>query len=272
MSHLVRDGDGTATARQLPLEIAEDTFLLRAAMPSVGGTFTNLNSMLIRGAEPIVVDTGMVTDRQTWFEDLFSLVAPEELRWIFVTHNDTDHSGNLLEALERCPNAKVITSRGESFRTHASFGIGWDRLRIVESDEPLDLGDRVAMPVRPPVYDSPYTRGLFDHATRVFYASDAFCAPMPDGPVDRVDEIDPALWAEGFSRFHHASLCPWVALVDKTAFRSQVDRIAALDPCTIASAHSPLIGSASVRQALDLMAALPEAAPAPIDWASPEQG
>jgi len=29
-----------------------------------------------------------------------SLVEPRDVRWIFVTHNDSDHSGNLVEALE----------------------------------------------------------------------------------------------------------------------------------------------------------------------------
>ena len=109
--------------RQRPLEVASDTFVIRALTPSVGGSWTNLNSMVIRAAEPMIVDTGMVTNRETWFEDVFSLVSPDEVRWIFITHNDSDHAGNLVEALERCPNACVVSSHGESFRTAASFGI-----------------------------------------------------------------------------------------------------------------------------------------------------
>ena len=166
--------------RQPPLEVARDTFLIRAVTPSVGGSWTNLNSMIIRGAEPIVVDTGMVTSRESWFEDVFSLVPPDEVRWIFVTHNDSDHSGNLVEVLERCPNARLITSRGESYRCWASFGIPFERMRMVDNGEEFDIGDRTLRAVRPPVYDSPYTRGVYDPTTRVYYASDAFCAPMPE--------------------------------------------------------------------------------------------
>ena len=44
-----------AGPRQLPLEVARDTFLIRAVTPSVGGSWTNLNSMVIAGAEPIIV-------------------------------------------------------------------------------------------------------------------------------------------------------------------------------------------------------------------------
>ena len=247
--------------RQLPLEVARDTFLIRAITPSVGGSWTNLNSMLIAGEEPIVVDTGMVTSREEWFEDVFSLVAPEEVRWIFVTHNDSDHSGNLIEALERCPNAQLITSKGESWRCWASFGIPFERMRLVDSGESFDVGDRALRAVRPPAYDSPYTRGVFDPTTGVYYASDAFCAPMPGEPVDWIDEIPEAQWAEGMANFHHISLCPWISLVDQNRFRAEVDKLASLGIETILSAHSPAISGASVSRAFEQMAALPSTVP-----------
>lgn len=253
--------DGPAAPRQLPLAVAPDTFAIRALTPSVGGTWTNLNSMVILAAEPVLVDTGMVTDRAIWFEDVFSLVPPDEVRWIFVSHLDTDHSGNLLEALDRCANAQVVTSPGESFRVAASLGIPEGRMRIVANGEAFSAGDRLLRPVRPPVYDSPYTRGLFDHATGVFYSSDAFCAPIPEGPVDWVHEIPAKLWAEGMAQFHHAALCPWVALAEEARFRAEVDRLAALEIATIVGAHTPAIGKASVTQALAQLARLPAWSP-----------
>lgn len=262
MSHF--DIDPCAAApRQRPLEVAPETFVIRALTASVGGTWTNLNSMVIRGAEPIVVDTGMVTHRDTWFEDVFSLVPPDEVRWLFVTHIDTDHAGNLIEALERCPNAALVTSQGESFRVAASLGVPFERMRMIDNGQGLDLGDRRLRAVRPPVYDSPYTRGLFDETTGVYYASDAFCAPNPEVPVDWVDEIPAQWWAESFARFHYGSLCPWVGLVDPARFRGEVDRLAALGIEAIVSAHAPAMRGASVAGALALLADLPRAAPAP---------
>lgn len=259
MSHF--DFDPSAPApRQPPLEVAPDTFCIRALTPSVGGTWTNLNSMVIRGDEPVVVDTGMVTHREQWFEDVFSLVTAEELRWIFVSHIDTDHAGNLIEALERCPRATMITSRGESFRVAASLGVPVERMRLVDEGESFAVGDRVLTALRPPVYDSPYTRGLLDPSTGVYYASDAFCAPIPGAPVDWTDEIDPDLWAEGLARFHHAALCPWVALVDQTRYRAEVDRLCAREITTIVSAHAPVMRGASVPRAFELLAGLPTAA------------
>lgn len=263
MSHFDIDFSVPAP-RQHPLEIADDTFLIRALTPSIGGTWTNLNSMVIMGAEPVIVDTGMATTRDIWFEDVFAIVPPDEVRWIFVTHNDSDHSGNLLEALERCPNAQVVTSHAESFRTNGSFGVPFERMRMVGDGESFGVGDRVLRAVRPPVYDSPYTRGVFDASTGVYYASDAFCAPNPQEPVDWVHEIAPDAWAEGMARFHHVSLCPWISMVDEGLLRVEVDRLAALDIKVIAGAHSPPIGGDRVRDAFAQMVRLPSWTPLPI--------
>lgn len=257
MSHFVPDLDLPAP-RQLPLEVARDTFAIRALTPSVGGTWTNLNAMVILAAEPVLVDTGMGIRRAEWLEDVFSLVAPDAVRWIFVTHLDTDHSGNLLVALEKCPNARVVTSPGESFRMAAALGIPYSRMTMLANGETLDAGDRVLRAVRPPVYDSPYTHGLLDQATGVYYSSDAFCAPMQDVPVDRVDQLPAGFWAKGMAQFHHVSLCPWIALADSGRFRDEVSRLAGLDIQTIVSSHSPVIGRESVATAFAQLAALPE--------------
>lgn len=250
--------------RQEPLEVAPETFVIRAAVPAFGGVATNLNSMVIRAREPVVVDTGIVTSRDDWFRDVFSLVRPEEVRWIYVTHDDSDHAGNLVEALERCPNATVVASRAGSFRTAACLGVPLERMRMVDDGETLDVGDRVLRAVRPPVYDSPYTRGLFDPTTRVYYSSDAFCAPTPTDLVDYVDQMPAEMWAEGMARFHHYSLCPWISLVDEGRLRAEVERLAGLDMTVVVGAHSPVIRGADVPRAFELLAKLPSVTPQPL--------
>jgi hypothetical protein len=112
------------------------------------------------------------------------------------------------------------------------------------------------------VYDSAYTRGLFDPTTRVYHAADAFCTPMPAVPVDRVDEIPAPMWEEGMAMFHYASLCPWLSLVDEAKFQTQVAQLAALGSEVIVGAHTPVISGSSIERAFELLAALPSTVPA----------
>ena len=77
-----------------------------------------LNSMVIRGAEPVIVDTGTPANRRQWLEDVFAIVEPEDVRWIFLSHDDVDHSGNLDEVFAACPNAIARLQLGDGRAAH----------------------------------------------------------------------------------------------------------------------------------------------------------
>lgn len=62
-----------------------------------------VNAFLLRGEQPMLVDTGMPVDREAFEEALWSLVDPGDLRWIAVTHDDRDHTGSLVSLLRRAP-------------------------------------------------------------------------------------------------------------------------------------------------------------------------
>src|SRR5687767_3639065 len=93
-----------------PYRVADETFIIRWLLeaPSIG--YIAINSLLIRGKEPIIVDTGAPFDRERWLENIAGLVEPADVKWIFLSHDDRDHAGNLLAALEACPNATLLTS------------------------------------------------------------------------------------------------------------------------------------------------------------------
>jgi len=67
------------------------------------------------------------------------------------------------------------------------------RCRWVMDGESFDAGDRTLHALRPPAFDSPTTRGLFDPTTRVFWAVDTFATPLPD-PHAAIADLDPEFW------------------------------------------------------------------------------
>jgi flavorubredoxin len=67
-----------------PTEVATDTFVIHQVQPALGQPlFVYLNSMVIRGEEPVIVDTGTPANREQWLQDAFSLVEPKDVRWVF---------------------------------------------------------------------------------------------------------------------------------------------------------------------------------------------
>src|SRR3712207_2461544 len=86
-----------------PTRIARGTWVIHSIQPALGQPlFVYLNSMVILGAEAMIVDTGTVANRDQWLKEVFSLVEPDDVRWIFLSHDDVDHTGNLVEALSAC--------------------------------------------------------------------------------------------------------------------------------------------------------------------------
>jgi flavorubredoxin len=244
------------------MEIAPETWVIQDTHgEGESPVVVHFNSMVIRGAEPIVVDTGLPSNRDRYLEDLFSIVEPEDVRWVFVSHDDIDHYGNLAEVMRTCPNATLVASWFLCDRLGDELaGIPPFRWRWVADGESFDAGDRTLSAIRPPLYDSPTTRGLFDSRTGVYWASDCYATPVAEGTAF-VADLDPGFWADGFNLFQHWN-SPWASMLDTDAFAATCRRIEQLRPSAIATAHGPTMEASHVHRAFELLRAVP-ATPAP---------
>lgn len=248
--------------RHRPVEIAPDTWVIQDTQgEGTAPQAVHINSMVIRGAEPIVVDTGCPANRERFLEDLFSLVEPEDVRWLFISHDDADHHGNLHQVMDACPNATLVATW---FLCERLMGERLDvapaRWRWLGDGESLDVGDRTLHAVRPPLYDSPTTRGLFDERTGVYWASDCYATPVERG-TEFVADLDPEAWRNGFAAFQHWN-SPWVSMVEADAFAATCRRIEQLRPSAIATAHGPTIEASHVQRAFEMLRDVPTT-PAP---------
>jgi flavorubredoxin len=225
--------------------------------------FVHLNSMLILGAEPMIVDTGTPANREQWLEDVFSLVDPNDVRWVFLSHDDVDHTGNLDEVMTACPNAQLVCSWAMIERHTNCFDFPLHRCRWITDGETLDIGDRQLAALRPPVYDSPTTRGLFDPTTGVYWAVDAFATPLPDAQAE-VADLDPDFWHDGLALFALGAVSPWLSLVDQGKYGRYVDRVQNLDITTVACCHSPVIEGPLIERAFAHTRQLPTLDPPPL--------
>jgi len=261
-----------APRRHRPVEVAPETWVIQATVgEGVAPQVVHMNSMVIRGAEPVVVDTGCPIHRDQYLEDLFGIVEPDDVRWVVISHDDPDHHGNLEAVMEACPNATMVSTWFLSERLGAEgLAVPPHRWRWLGDGDVLDAGDRRLALVRPPIYDSPTTRGVFDPETGVYWASDCYAAPV-ELATAFVAELDVDEWAEGFATFNLWN-SPWVSLVDPEAFAVQCRRVEQLRPAVIASCHGPTIEAPQVQAAFDLLRRLPTtAAPPQPDQATLDQ-
>jgi flavorubredoxin len=244
-----------------PISICRDTWLITQLeeAPPMGNLF--LNSAVIAGAQPVVIDTGTPVNRTRWLQQLGTIVDPADVRWIFISHDDCDHVGNLLVLLDLCPNATVLTSWFGIGRMLFEQGIElpMPRVRFLNDGDAIDVGDRVLRAVTPPIYDNPTTRGVFDQSTGFYWGADCFAAPVPEF-VTRGDDLPAEEWRDGFLTVQRM-LAPWHSLLDHRRFAAQVDRVQSL-PITVATgAHGPAVHGDQIADAFRLLRELPHVAP-----------
>ena len=241
-----------------PYQILPDIEILPAHFPIPGMGFLAVNAFVIKAEEPVLVDTGMGIDSVEFMKALESVIDPQDLRWIWLTHDDTDHTGNLEKVLKAAPNARLAANSLAVLRMSTAWQVPMDRVHWLNSGDSIRVGDRKLTAVRPPLFDNPTTIGIYDNKSGAFFSADCFGAIIPS-PVQNVDDVPEGDLAQGAISWASAD-SPWVHMVDPGVFSQALDSIRQMAPKIILSAHLPP-ARGKTEQLLELLARIPTSTP-----------
>jgi len=216
--------------------VATDAFALGAYLPVPGFGVLPINAFLLQSREPVLVDTGLAALRDGFLEALGAIMDPAELRWIWLTHADQDHLGNLEAVLQLAPQARIVTS----FVGMAKLGLQGlpvDRVYLINPGQSLNVGDRELTAIRPPCFDAPETMALFDPSTRTLFSSDCLGALIP-APVETARDIAPQDLHDGMVTWATID-APWLQMVREDRFAAAIAEFAKLSARTVLSSHLP---------------------------------
>jgi flavorubredoxin len=245
-----------------PYAVSDDSFVIPTIAAAPDGTFIAAHSMVIRGAEPVIVDTGCALVRDDWSERAFSVVEPEDVRWVVLTHDDHDHVGNIDLVMERCPNATLVVTYLVVARLVGDVELPIDRMQWLNEGEALQLSDRALQFVRPPMFDSPSTRAVFDTSNGVMWGADSFATALP-GAVFEAADVPVAMVDEHFPLDNQWNT-PWLQWVDPAKFDAHLQDTAKLPVTAWASAHGPVLRGDQIADAFERTRALVGAPLAPL--------
>ena len=240
-----------------PQTINDDTTTLVSYMPVPGYGVLPVNSFLIRSKEPVLVDTGLAGLGGDYMDVLGSLIEPADLRWVWLTHTDADHVGNLQRVLDAAPNARIVTTYLGMGKL-GMLGLPVDRICLVNPGQSLHAGDRELTAVRPPSYDAPETTGLFDSKTSTLFSSDCFGALM-EGPRQFAGDMADEELSHGMKGWAVVD-SPWLHMVNEDAFNASLQAIDSLAPDVVLSSHLPAARGMR-RQLLEELAGARQAPP-----------
>lgn len=238
----------------------DDVTVLASAAELPGLGHLPVNCFVLHAQQPVLVDTGMPVDRTEFLDQLWATIDPADLRWVWITHPDRDHTGALMQVLEAAPQARVVTNFLGFGILGLEYPITPDRVHLLNPGQALDVGDRTLHAFRPPLYDSPATAGFVDSRSGAVFTSDCFGAPVADYALavgDTASDIATGdltaaqlLWATADS--------PWITGVDRARYGDELRRLAGAGLDLVLSTHLPPAHDMSA-QLLDTIGAAPDA-------------
>ena len=244
---------------EAPYAATNDVHVLPTTIPLPGMGFLPINAFLLRAEEPVLVDAGLGIDGDAFVDAIASIIDPATIRWVWLTHDDADHTGSLQRVLELAPRAELVCHGMSALRMSTWWDVPMDRVRAIRVGDRLSVGDRTLRAVAPPLFDNPMSTGLLDEATGTFFCVDSFGAIIPE-PTDDAEEIPADALAGGMQAWS-ASDSPWAHIVDRTRFAAVLAGVRALQPTTILSSHLPAARGTSLDRFLDVLETVPDSEP-----------
>lgn len=208
-------------------------------IPGLG--FLPINAFVLHAEQPVVLDTGLGLPDRDFVRSLSGAIDPADVRWIWLTHPDRDHTGGIYDLLEAAPNAKVVTTFLGVGILSTERPLPLDRVHLLNPGQTLDVGDRQLTGFRPPLFDSPATVGAYDNRSGACFSSDCFGAPLPSS-TDAGSENIAAVSADEVRAAQQLWACvdsPWVHRVDQARFEASFAPLRAFEPSWTFSVHLP---------------------------------
>jgi flavorubredoxin len=145
-----------------------------------------------------------------------------------------------------------------AFRMNTDWQVPLERVYVLSFDEKISVGDRKLIPIKPPLYDAPYTIGLFDEKSGALFSVDAFGAVLKRKERDVADFSEKEL-VDGMTAWASFD-SPWVHMIDEQKYRNTLNQIQELNPKLILPSHLPT-ARGKTSQLVDVLSNVPSAKP-----------
>lgn len=161
--------------RTLPREIEQGVFWLGGCVIvelQEQVLHNHVSAFLLVGTnKSLLVDTGHPKDWSEITKALDQILNGAQLDYIFPTHSEMPHAGNLPRLLAKYPHSMAV---GDMHDYHLYYPEFVHRMRHCESGETIELGGREVHLLEAIIRDMPTTLWAFDDKSKTLFVSDGY--------------------------------------------------------------------------------------------------
>ncbi|WP_193598279.1 MBL fold metallo-hydrolase [Microbacterium sp. YJN-G] len=164
-------------AAEFPREIRPGVFWMGACLPFhlADRVIHGHNSAyVVKGdTASMIIDTGNPSSWNTISKKLDEILGDEPLTYVFPTHPELPHTGNLPRLVEKYPDVKVV---GDMHDYHLFYPQIVPNLNSRDPGEVIDLGGgQEVLIAEAMIRDLPNTQWAFARREKVLFTADGFC-------------------------------------------------------------------------------------------------
>ena len=133
------------------------------------------NSYIIMDEKIAIMDSVDGEFTYQWLDNIQKALGHQQPDYLIVQHMEPDHSANIINFVNKYPNAILVASSKAFMMMKNYFGTEFEEKRIVVGEgDKLFLGKHILQFVTAPMVHWPEVIMTYDETEKVLYSADAF--------------------------------------------------------------------------------------------------
>ena len=162
--------------------------------------------VLLNDGRPLIFDAGSHLHTDPIMTGLKSLLGDMEPAYVFLTHTELPHTGNMSAIAKAWPNIEFVVSSGILPHVELPW---WVKPESVQYGYPgtdeVFAGRRISF-LDAMLKDQPGTHWMYDHQTETLFTADAFGYLFPMSADQQLDDdLEDGIPADWLRRYHEAA-------------------------------------------------------------------
>lgn len=134
---------------------------------------SSYNAYLIRDEKTVLIDTVWIPYDREFVSNLEKEIELEKIDYIIIQHGEIDHSGALLELMEKIPNVPIYCTANGVKSLKGQYHKEWNFVPVKTGDT-LNIGENTLTFIEAPMLHWPDTMFTYMDKEKVLFSNDGF--------------------------------------------------------------------------------------------------